>query len=277
MTPTFGCPHTLTATFTPTDIADYTTASASATVTVAIPGASGGGNEYSLQFTPASGARGLVVAGYALAADPVRGTIVVGNCSYYTVHSGSGRGGGYRTTTTYYNQTCTWDQFGHLLGITAGAPAVPAPIAIKGTQTIYASSQGVYTGTDSALPGGGFVYTSGSHSSWLTPSPYTVIPQAPYAVTVTLKSDGDIPLTVASVQASALAGQASVSSTSCSGQIAIGTTCSATVIYDPTALRSPTGLAYDTLDIHVNSDAGQTVDFVQRDTIVLTRSNTTDD
>jgi len=27
----------------------------------------------------------------------------------------------------------------------------------------------------------------------------------------------------------------------------------------------------------VNSDAGQTVDFVQRDTIVLTPSNTTDD
>jgi len=53
-------------------------------------------------------------------------------------------------------------------------------------------------------------------------------------------------------------------SATCSGQIAIGTTCSATVIYD-------------TLDIHVHSDAGQTVDFVQRDTIVLTASTTTDD
>ncbi|TMQ21798.1 MAG: hypothetical protein E6K82_14655 [Candidatus Rokuibacteriota bacterium] len=126
MTPTFGCPHTLTATFTPTDIADYTTASASATVTVAIPGASGGGNEYSLQFTPASGARGLVVAGYALAADLVRGTIVVGNCSYYTVHSGSGRGGGYRTTTTYYNQTCTWDQS----ATSSASRPVPQPLPL---------------------------------------------------------------------------------------------------------------------------------------------------
>jgi len=269
--------QTLTVTFTPTDTADYTTASASATLTVAIAGTSGGGNEYPLQFTPASGARGLVVAGYALAADPVRGTIVVGNCSYYTVRSGSGRGGGYRTITTYYNQTCTWDPYGNLLNVASGAPTIPAPIAIKGTQTIYAANQGIYTGTDSALPGGGFVYTSGSHYSWLTPNAYTVIQQALYTVTVTLKSDGDIPLTVSSVQASALAGQASVTSTTCSGQIAIGSTCAATVTYDPTRLRSATGLAYDTLDIHVNSDAGRTLDFVQRYTIVLTPSNTTDD
>ena len=85
-------------------------------------------------------------------------------------------------------------------------------------------------------------------------------------MTVTLKSDGDIPLTVSSVQASALAGQARISSTTCSGQIATGSTCSATVIYDPTRLRSATGLAYD----------GPTLDFVQRYTIVLTPSNTTD-
>src|SRR3989442_398809 len=249
----------------------------SATLTVAIAGRLAGGNGSPVPFSSASGARGLVVAGYALAADPVRGTIVVGNCSYYTVRSGSGRGGGYRTITPYYNQTCTWDPYGNLLNVASGAPTIPGPIAIKGTQTIYAANQGIYTGTDSALPGGGFVYTSGSHYSWLTPNPYAVIQQALYTVTVTLKSDGDIPLTVSSVQASALAGQASVTSTTCSGQIAIGSTCSATVTYDPTRLRSATGLAYDTLDIHVNSDAGRTLDFVQRYTIVLTPSNTTDD
>src|SRR5713226_8754466 len=55
---------------------------------------SGFAHEYPLQFTPASGARGLVVAGYQITASTVTGT-----CSYYTVTSGSGRGGGYHTTT----------------------------------------------------------------------------------------------------------------------------------------------------------------------------------
>ena len=85
-----------------------------------------------------------------------------------------------------------------------------------------------------------------------------------------------MPPGVSSVQASALAGGASVSSTTCSGQIAVGATCTATVVYDPTSFRSPAGLAYDTLDIHVNADARPTPDFVQRFTIVLTRGNTTD-
>jgi uncharacterized repeat protein (TIGR03803 family) len=269
--------QTLTATFTPADSADYTAAAASATVTVAIPGTSGGGNEYPLQFTPASGARGLVVAGYALAADPTYGTVVIGNCSYYTVHSGSGRGGGYRTITTYFNQTCTWDSYGNLLSVTAGAPAAPPPLSTTGTQTIYASNPiGIYAGSDSALPGHGFVYAPGPHYAWLTPNPYTVVPQALITVIATLTSNGDIPLSVSSVQAAAVAGQITVTSTTCSGEIPVGSTCSVTIAYDPTRLRSTTGLAYDTLSIHVNSDAGQTLDFVQRYTILLTPGNTTD-
>ena len=63
-----------------------------------------GAYEYTLQYTPNAGARGLTVAGYGFSASGV-----TGNCSYYTVTSGSGRGGGYHTTTTYYNHTCTWD------------------------------------------------------------------------------------------------------------------------------------------------------------------------
>lgn len=268
---------TLTATFTPADTVDYTAALASATVVVAIPGVSGGGNEHPLQFTPASGARGLVVAGYALGADANYGTVVIGTCSYYTVHSGSGKGGGYKTITTYFNQTCRWDSYGNLLSVATGAPVAPPVLPVRGTQTIYASNQtGIYTGSDSALPQHGFVYTPGPHYTWLTPNPYTVIQQAPYTVIATLKSDGDIPLRVSSVQASALTGQATVVGTTCSGDISVGSTCSATVTYDPTRLQSPTGLAYDTLDIRVNSDAGQTVDFVQRYTIVLTPANTVD-
>ncbi len=269
--------QTLTVAFTPLDTADYTTASATAPVSVAIPATSGGGNEHRLQFTPASGARGLVVAGYGLAPDPLHGTVVIGNCSYYTVRSGSGRGGGYKTTTTYFNQTCTWDPYGNLLTVALGAPAIPSPISVSGTQTIYASTAtGIYTGTDSALPGIGFVYAPGPQYAWLTPNPYTVIPQALYTVTATLRSDGDMPLNVASVEASVLAGGVTVTGTTCSGQIPVGSICSVTVAYDPTRLRSTTGLAYDTLDIHVGTDAGNAVDFTQRYTIVLTPANTTD-
>src|SRR5579863_10391991 len=72
-------------------------------------------HEYVLQFTPNPGSRGLVVAGYKFV-----GNNVVGNCSYYTVHSGSGKGGGYHTTTTYYNQTCTWDSYGNLVSVAQG-------------------------------------------------------------------------------------------------------------------------------------------------------------
>jgi hypothetical protein len=73
------------------------------------------------------------------------------------------------------------------------------------------------------------------------------------------------------VRASALRGTATVTSTTCSAQIPVGSTCAVTVTYDPTRLRSATGLAYDTLDISVISDAGQVRDFVQSYTIVLSQ------
>ena len=216
----------------------------------------------------------LVVAGYQLVANSFGGSTVIGNCSYYTVRSGSGRGGGYRTITTHYDQTCTWDLYGNLLTVVPGAPVAPPPLSVNGTQTVYAANGlGVYTGSDSALRFGGFVYTPGSHFSWLTPNPYTVLAQTVYTVTATLKSDGDMPLSISSVQASALRGTATVSSTTCSAQLPVGSTCDVTVTYDPTRLRSATGLAYDTLDISVISDAGQVDDYVQSYTIVLRQSS----
>jgi hypothetical protein len=45
------------------------------------------------------------------------------------------------------------------------------------------------------------------------------------------------------------------------------------VIYDPTKLRTATGLAYDTLTIGVTSDAGQTLDFIQSYTITVKLSD----
>jgi uncharacterized repeat protein (TIGR03803 family) len=271
--------QTLSVTFTPTDATNYGTAASTVTLTVASLAdftTSGGGNVHPLQFTPAAGYRGLVLAGYEVVADPAVGYAVIGNCSYYTVHSGSGRGGGYRTTTTHFDQTCRWDLYGNLLTVTPGAPAAPVPLSVSGTRTIYASNaSGVYTGTDAALPLGGFVYTPGSHFAWLTSSAYMVLPQTLYTLTAILQSDGDLPLRVFSVRATALNGAATVSSTTCTGSIPVGSTCAVTVVYDPTRLRSATGLAYDTLDISVVSDTGQIHDFVQSYTIVLSPKNTT--
>ena len=222
-------------------------------------------HEYPLQFSANSGARGLVVAGYSY-----NGNTIVGNCSYYTVQSGSGRGGGYHSTTTYYNQTCVWDFFGNLLSITPGAAAIPTPLYINGSQKVYATNgAGDFTGVDSSLPTGGFVNTPGSHYTWQTSSAYAVIPQALYTFTVTLKSDGDLPLEISNVEATALLGKVTVNRGTCIGQIAVGMTCSATITYDPSKLRSATGLAYETLDISVISDAGQAADFVQSYTVVL--------
>ena len=267
--------QTLSVTFKPVDAADYTTATATVPMIVALSTdftTSGGGNVYPLQFTPAAGARGLVVAGYALVGSAASGLSVRGNCSYYTVHSGSGRGGGYKTITTHYDQTCTWDLYGNLLSVTSGAPVAPSPISVNGSQTVYADEvgTGVYTGTDSAVPGGGFVYTPGAHYSWVTSNAYTVLQQqTPYTLTVTLKSDGDLPLTVFTMQGTALHGVATVGATTCNGAIPVGSTCTVSVVYDPSRLRSATGLAYDTLDIRAITDAGQLHDFVQSYTIVV--------
>jgi hypothetical protein len=219
--------------------------------------------EYRLQFTPNSGAQGLVVAGYWFSGDTVGG-----NCSYYTVTSGSGRGGGYHKYYTYYNQTCTWDMYGNLLGIAQGEPTAPPPLYTEGTRTIYAvDAAGDTTGTDTANNIGGFVDTLGAHYSWLTSNAYEVLQQQRYTWVLTLQSDGDVPLDIASVQASALQARAHVIGTTCIGTLPVGATCDVTVRYNPVQLSSPTGLAYDTLTVSVSSNAGQANDFIQSYTI----------
>jgi uncharacterized repeat protein (TIGR03803 family) len=271
-------PQTLSVTFTPADAKDFTTATSSVTVTVAAPPqgtSSGGGNEHPLQFTPNPGYQGLVVAGYSLVANQFGGFTVSGNCSYHTVTSGSGKDP--RPIITNYDQTCTWDLFGNLLTVAPGAPVVPPPLAVNGTQTIYASNgNGVFTGADSAQPLGGFVSTPGPAYAWITPNARLVLQQALYTFTATLQSDGTGPLNISSVQASAFNGTATLSSTTCVGQLPVGSTCAVTVNYDPTNLFSVSGLAFDTLTISVVSDAGVAQNFVQGYTIVLTPQNTRD-
>ena len=229
-----------------------------------------GAHEYPLQFTPNAGYRDLVVAGYRF-----DGNTVVGNCSYHTAHAGSGKGGGYHSLVTRYNQTCTWDLYGNLLSVARGLPNEPPPLSINGAQTIYAlNPTGASTGIDSKLPQGGFVDTPGSHYSWLTSNAYTVLQtQALYTVTATLSSDVDRSLIISAAEAGAVHAGAAVAGSTCIGETLVGATCSVTVIYDPTKLSSATGLAYDTLTIGVTSDAGQASDFVQSYTIVVKRTS----
>jgi hypothetical protein len=220
--------------------------------------------EYPLQFKPNPGFRGLVVAGYRF-----NGSYVVGNCSYHTVSGGSGKGGGGRSPAKSYMQTCTWDMHGNLLSVTPGAPAVPKPIATKGSQIIYAiGANGEYTGTDTKLPERGFVASPGSHYTWLTPNQNAVLQLLVYTLTATLRSDGDVPVDISSVTVSALHGIATLKHTDCNGPINVGDQCSVTLTYDSTKVTGKNGVANDTLRIDLTSDAGEAHDFIQNVTII---------
>lgn len=222
--------------------------------------------EYPLQFAPTGNFKDLVVAGYAIV-----GKTVVGNCSYTRITSGSGRDP--RSTYTPIPQTCTWSLYGALLSVAPGAPAVPQPLAVQGTQTIYARKGiRIYTGTDAAYHEGGFVFTFGAHYDWLTSNAYQVLPLQPlkpplqpYTFTATLVSNGDIPLDISTLRAKPrlAAVRVTITATTCTGAIAVGSTCDVGISYDDSRLTSTTGLAYDALTIHLGSNAGQVDDFVQ--------------
>ncbi len=218
--------------------------------------------EYTLQFTPNYGARSLAVAGYAFS-----GNTVVGNCSYYTVTGGgSGRGGGYHSHTTYYNQTCGWDLYGNLLSITPGAPTAPAPLSVGGGVTIYArDAQGDTTGSDTTRSNAGFVNTPSGQYAWVTQSSPVFLPNQKLAkITLTLQSVGDLPLIVGRIDPTAQLAKVSMKSTTCmKAPVLSGATCTITLIYDPRKL--PPGdnpyTAYDTLTVGIVSNAGQAPDF----------------
>jgi hypothetical protein len=222
-----------------------------------------GAYEYPLQFTPNPGYRGLVVAGYGFV-----GNNVFGTCSYYTASGPAGKGGG-RGKVTNYQQTCTWDQYGNLLSVQKGAPAAPPPSYIKGSLVVYATNRnGDFTGTDSKLPGRGFINTPGGHYTWLTSNSHAILYPFVYTLTVMLVSDGDLAVDITGVSPSALHGATTLHSTTCNGEITVGETCSITITYDATKLTSATGSASDTLRIDLTSDAGEPHDFIQSFTIL---------
>jgi hypothetical protein len=230
------------------------------------------GHEFKLQFTPPGGAQGLVVAGYHFTSNTV-----VGNCSYYTTSSGSGRGG-HGIRTNHYN-TCSWDFFGNLVSITPVSTALvaPPPISTSGTEIVYAISGTSATGKDTR--GFGFVNTPSSHYTWQTVNGgYAVIPYAVYTITATLISDGDFPMdfdgaTVASSISGFITpspGTATVSATTCASSVPVGSTCSVTVSYNPATIKCTAdayGYAYTKINLSLVTDAGASIDFTQGFTI----------
>lgn len=228
--------------------------------------------EYHLQFTPQSGARGLVVAGYHFTGDTV-----VGNCSYYTVSACSGRG--CHGITTYHYSTCTWDLYGNLLDMTPGAPTVPQPLYQTGTEIVYATGPGGKGSTGLDTRNFGFVSTPSAHYTWQTPNAgYAVIPDVIYSIRATLISDGDFALKFAGARVvpqtfgtvTPTPGSAIVSANTCVGAVAPGSTCTVTVSYNPNTISctySPYGYAYTGIDLSLVSDAGTTTDFTQRFTV----------
>jgi hypothetical protein len=228
--------------------------------------------EFKLHFTPQGGAQGLVVAGYQFS-----GSAVVGNCSYYTVSSGSGRGA-HSTRTNHYN-TCSWDLFGNLISLTpvSSAPVAPPPVSQTGTEIVYAVSGTSSTGHDTR--GFGFVNTPSSHYSWQTVNGgYAVIPYAVYTITPTLISDGDLALAFdgAAVTSSISGyitpapGTATVTGNTCGSSVSAGSTCSVTVSYDPTTIKctgDAYGYAYTRIDLSLVTDAGTNTDFTMGFTV----------
>ncbi len=102
-----------------------------------------------------------------------------------------------------------------------------------------------------------------------------VLPQQPYSFTATLSSDGDTPLRVTRVTAHTAiakgpdnpATKVKIDNTTCTGLIPAGGTCSVALTYTDAGLTSPSGLAYDTLTIHLTTNAGVVSDFVQHFTL----------
>ena len=246
-----------------------------------------GAYEFPLQFTANAGYRGLVVAGYkfkmvpdASGANLIDG--VEGNCSYYTVTGGSGKGGEGGGKVTNYYQTCQWDMSGNILHHQLQATPVipPRPLYSAGTQTIYdVDAAGDVTGTDSNIkvaPERGFINTLGAHYTWLTPASNAVYQDAVRDVSATLRSDGDAPVTISAVVPSALPlqGVVALKSTTClaaGGEpqvLKVGGLCTVTVTYDPTQLTFTNGVAYDTFRIDLTTDAPASHDFIQNFTIL---------
>ena len=189
--------------------------------------------KFHLQFPVPPNSRNLTVIGYRFTENTVEG-----DCSYHMVSACSGRA--CHPIITYHYNTCTWDLYGNLLSVAAGAPPAQSPLYTSGTEIVYAASGTSTTGRDTG--GFGFANSPAAHYAWQTPNgAYDVIPDTPHAVPATLISDGDLALNfgAASVVAQVSGtitpspGEAYISQNTCIHSLALGLTCTVTVIYNP--------------------------------------------
>jgi hypothetical protein len=226
--------------------------------------------EFHLQFPTGSNARGLSVIGYQF-----DGSTVTGDCSYYTVSACSGRG--CHPITTHYYNACTWDLAGNLLGVVTGEPPAQAPLYTVGTEVVYAVSGSGTTGRDTR--GFAFVDKPAAHYSWQTANgAYAVIPDAPYLVSATFVSDGDVELSLSPPSVAAQIygtvtpspGAATIVGTTCQSSLPPNATCTVTVSYDPTAISctaSPYGYAYTGIAVSLSTNSPAGMDFTERFTV----------
>jgi hypothetical protein len=212
----------------------------------------------------------LYVAGYSV--DPIAG--VTGECDYKWTHSGSGRGGGYKTVTDYYQGVCTWDLRGNLLTKTftilpqAPVPNPPAPISVIGNRTTYGTdAEGDSTGQTATTTG--FVIHSTSDYVWTPVAQITTDAQTPVSFQATLTSTGNLNLDVigSSIYTSA-GGAVTVLDDGCTGQtILVGQSCTITLNYDPTGLVSELTTVLDSVQVDLTTDAGVEHPFAQPITV----------
>jgi hypothetical protein len=213
-----------------------------------------GGSPAQLQFHPPrfSPIGSVVyVAGYA-----VDSTGVTGECDYKHSHSGSGRGGGYRIFTDYYQGVCSWDLFGNLLSQSfvtvpqAPVPNPPAPISEDGATITY-DKDGAGDSTGQTGPTSGFVMHSAADYVWAAAAQITTDAATPISFQATLTSTGDRPLFPMGVTAGSGWGQTvTVLDDGCDGySIQPGRTCTITFAYDGSGIVADAPSVVDTVSV----------------------------
>lgn len=223
---------------------------------------------------------------------------VTGLIHFVTVPSGCR----YVCPRTNHDWTGTWDLDGNLLGTTqvawtpqsqigTGSSNTPVPARTNNeliyVQGVLANGNTVTAGEDTALYG--YVDTVQSHYVWsqTTVPPENVsghfyIPRTPpFVFSVSLTSDGDLPLNITStiLQVTVSGGYTNGTGTASyqpqpgdcvSGPVAPGTACSLQIGFDPSTIissGSPYGYAYNNLFLSLASDAGNLPDWTVSFTI----------
>lgn len=261
------------------------------------------GYEHKLQFSPyipynpVVGRATVIGEQFTLdASGKING--VTGLIHFVTVPSGCR----YVCPRTNHDWTGTWDLGGNLLSTTqvawtpqsqigTGSSNTPVPARTNNeliyAQGVLANGNTVTTGEDTALYG--YVDTVQSHYVWsqTTVPPENVsghfyIPRTPpFVFSVSLTSDGDLPLNITStiLQVTVSGGYTNGTGTASyqpqpgdclSGPVAPGTSCSIQIGFDPSTIissGSPYGYAYNNLFLALASDAGNLPDWTVSFTI----------